>query len=278
MNNQNTNTLKVALVTGASSGIGKAISKQLINDGLIVYVAARRVEKMLDLEELGAIALKMDITQEQDIKEVIEQIEKKHNGVDILVNNAGYALLGAMEDTSIEDARRQFEVNLFGLANLTKLVLPSMRAKKSGKIINISSIGGKIYNPLGSWYHATKHALEGWSDCLRLELAPFNIDVVIIEPGIIQTEFGDVTIPAMMKRSGNSAYSAMAKKIEEMIKSYNDLGNASDPFVIAKVVSQAIKAKKPKTRYVAGKLARPLILMRKLLSDRIFDKIIMSGG
>ncbi|MFM2312818.1 MAG: hypothetical protein RLZZ04_2094 [Cyanobacteriota bacterium] len=276
MNIQNTNMPKVALVTGASSGIGKAIALQLISDGLIVYVAARRVEKMRDLEQLGAIALKMDITQEQDIKRVVEQIEREHDGVDILVNNAGYAIYGAMEDTTIEDARRQFEVNLFGLASLTQAVLPQMRAKKSGKIVNISSIGGKIYSLLGSWYHATKHALEGWSDCLRLELASFNIDVIIIEPGVIKTEFGDVTIPAMMKRSGNSAYSVMAKKIEKIIKSYNDPGNASDPSVIAKVVSQAIKAKKPKTRYVAGKLARPLILMRKLLSDHLFDKIIMS--
>ncbi len=278
MNNQNTNTPKVALVTGASSGMGKAIAKQLISDGLIVYVAARRVEKMRDLEELGAIALKMDITLEEDIQNVVEQIEQEHNGVDILVNNAGYAVLGAMEDTTIEDARRQFEVNLFGLASLTKSVLPSMRTKKFGKIINISSVNGKTYSPLGSWYYAAKHALEGWSDCLRLELTPFNIDVVIIEPGVIKTNFGDVTLPPMMERSGNSAYSAMAKKIEKMIKSYNDPGNASDPSVIAKVVSQAIKVKKPKTRYPAGKLAKPLIFMRKWLGDRIFDKIIMSGG
>jgi NAD(P)-dependent dehydrogenase (short-subunit alcohol dehydrogenase family) len=272
--NQNTNTPKVALITGASSGIGKAIAKQLISDGLIVYVAARRVEKMRDLEQLGAIALKMDITLEEDVQNVVAQIEQKHNGVEFLVNNAGYASYGAMEDTTIEDARRQFEVNLFGLAHLTKLVLPSMRTKQFGKIINISSVGGKTYTPLGCWYHATKHALEGWSDCLRLELAPFNIDVVIIEPGAIKTEFGDVTIPAMMKRSGNSAYSAMTKKIEEVIKSYNDPGNASDPSIIAKVVSQAIKAKKPKTRYVAGKFAQTLILMRKLLSDRVFDKFL----
>ena len=278
MNTQNANTSKVALVTGASSGIGKAIAKQLISDGLIVYVAARRSEKMQDLEQMGAIALSMDITQEADIKRVVEQIESDRNGVDILVNNAGYAIYGAMEDITIEDARRQFEVNLFGLANLTKLVLPTMRAKKSGKIINISSMGGKIYSLLGSWYHATKHALEGWSDCLRLELAPFNIDVVIVEPGIIQTEFDDVMLTPMMERSGNSAYSALAKKMEQMTKSSYEKGNASEPSVIAKVVSQAIKAKKPKTRYVAGKLAKPLILIRKWLGDRIFDKIIMSAG
>ncbi|MEM7593359.1 MAG: oxidoreductase, partial [Cyanobacteria bacterium P01_A01_bin.83] len=220
------NTPKVALVTGASSGIGKAIAFQLVEDGLTVYVAARRVEKMLDLEQRGAIALKMDITHDSDVKRVVEQIENDRNGIDILVNNAGYALCGAMEDTSIEDARKQFEVNLFGLANLTKAVLPSMRAKKFGKIVNISSISGKIYSPLGAWYHASKHALEGWSDCLRLELAPFNIDVVIIEPGATKTEFADVTLAPMMERSGNSPYSAMAKKIEQMIKSYDEPGNA----------------------------------------------------
>ncbi len=278
MKNQNADTPKVALVTGASSGIGKAIALQLIEDGLTVYVAARRMEKMQDLEQRGAIALKMDITREEDIKKVVEQIDTDRNGVDILVNNAGYAIYGAMEDTTIEDARRQFEVNLFGLASLTKSVLPSMRAKQAGKIINISSMGGKIYTPLGSWYHATKHALEGWSDCLRLELAPFNIDVVIIEPGAIKTEFGDVMLAPMMERSGNSAYSAMAKKMEQMTKSSYEKGNASEPAVIAKVVSQAVKAKKPKTRYAAGKFAKPMMFMRKWLGDRLFDKIIMNAG
>jgi short-subunit dehydrogenase len=277
MNIQNANNSKVTLVTGASSGIGKAIALQLIEDGLTVYVAARRVEKMQDLKQLGAVVLKMDITQDNDVKRVVEQIESDHNGVDILVNNAGYALCGAVEDTSIEDARRQFEVNLFGLANLTKSVLPSMRAKKFGKIINISSISGKIYSPLGAWYHATKHALEGWSDCLRLELALFNIDVVIVEPGATKTKFGDVTLVPMMERSGNSAYSATAERIEQMIKSYEEPGNASDPSVVAKVVSQAIKAKQPKTRYIAGKNAKLLVLMRQFLGDRIFDKIIMNA-
>jgi NAD(P)-dependent dehydrogenase (short-subunit alcohol dehydrogenase family) len=266
----------VVLITGASSGIGKAIALQLIKDGLTVYVAARRTEKMQDLIELGAIALKMDITVEADVHNVVAQIEQDHHGIDILVNNAGYALCGAVEDTSIKDARRQFEVNLFGLANLTKSVLPSMRKQRFGKIINISSISGKIYSPLGAWYHASKHALEGWSDCLRVELTRFGIDVVIVEPGATKTKFVDVTLPLMMELSGNSAYSATAARIEQIFKSYEKPGNASNPTVVAKVVSQAVKAKKPKTRYVAGKFARTLILMRKLLSDRIFDKIIMN--
>ena len=202
---------QVALVTGASSGIGKEIAKKLLQDGLVVYVAARRLEKMQDLEKLGAKALKMDITQEADITSVVEQISLEQGGVDVLVNNAGFGSYGAVEDTPIDDARYQFEVNLFGLAALTQKVLPYMREQGSGKIINISSMGGKIYTPLGAWYHATKHALEGWSDCLRLELEPFGIDVVIVEPGIINTEFGDVMTGPMMERSGNSAYAKLAK-------------------------------------------------------------------
>ena len=270
------NTQKVALITGASSGIGKAIAFQLMDDGLTVYATARRLEKMRDLEQRGAIALKMDITVENDIQRIVKQIETDGNSVNILVNNAGYGSYGAMEDTTIEDARRQFEVNLFGLACLTKAVLPIMRTNKSGKIINISSTGGKVHTLLGSWYNATKHALEGWSDCLRLELAPFNIDVVIIEPGAIKSEFIDVMLDPMLKRSGNSAYSAMAKKMEQTARKFNERGNASNPSVIAKVVSQAIKAKKPKTRYATGKFAKPLIFIRKWIGDRLFDKIIMS--
>ena len=160
-------TKKVALVTGTSSGIGKATAQQLIRDGFIVYVVARRVEKMNDLVEQGAISIKMDIIIEEDVQKVVDQISKEQGRIDVLVNNAGYAIYGSVEETTIEEARRQFEVNIFGLANLTQKILPMMRAQKSGKIINITSIGGKVYFPLGAWYIATKHALEGWSDCLR---------------------------------------------------------------------------------------------------------------
>jgi short-subunit dehydrogenase len=265
---------QTALVTGASSGIGKAIAKQLLKDGLEVYVAARRVEKMKELEDLGATALKMDITKEEDIQEVVRKIGEQSGGVDVLVNNAGYAIYGAMEDTAIDDARRQFEVNIFGLARLTQLVLPYMREKKAGKILNMSSMGGKIYTPLGSWYHATKHALEGWSDCLRLELTPFNIDVVIIEPGAIKTEFGDVMIGPMLERSGNTVYGDLTHRVAKAVRESYEKGNASDPSVIADVVSRAVKASRPKTRYAAGKFARPILFLRRWLSDRTFDKVI----
>jgi short-subunit dehydrogenase len=182
-----------------------------------------------------------------------------------------------VEETSIADARYQFEVNLFGMARLTQLLLPAMREKGAGKIINLSSMGGKIYTPLGSWYHATKHAVEGWSDCLRIELAPFGIDVVIIEPGIIATEFGNVLLDPMQRRSGHGPYQALALGVAKGTRdSYEKPGAASSPSVVADAIFAANAAKKPKTRYVVGKLARPLILIRKYLGDRIFDKAIMS--
>jgi NAD(P)-dependent dehydrogenase (short-subunit alcohol dehydrogenase family) len=268
-------TNKVALVTGASAGIGKAIAKQLLKEGLTVYVAARRVEKMQDLVELGAIALKMDVSQEEDMVNGINQINAAHGGVDVLVNNAGYATYGAVEDTTIDDARRQFEVNLFGLARLTQLILPYMREQRAGTIINMSSMGGKIYTPLGAWYHATKHGLEGWSDCLRIELAPFGIDVVIVEPGGILTEFGNVMTAPMIERSGNGPYAALAKNLEKATREAYEGGKASPPAVIADLVSKAVKSNKPKTRYVGGYLAKPVMFMRHWLPDRWFDKLIL---
>ena len=264
----------VALVTGASSGIGKAIAAQLLDDGYVVYTAARRVEKMADLEKLGAIPIKMDITNEDDVINLVEKIKQQHAGVDLLVNNAGFGSYGAMEDTTIEDAKYQFEVNLFGLARLTQAVLPYMREKKAGRIVNITSMGGKIYTALGSWYHATKHALEGWSDCLRLELAPFSIDVIIIEPGIIKTEFGTTLLGPMLERSGNSVYGSMANAVAEATKQSYEKGGGSDPSLVAKAVSKALKARKPKTRYAVGKFAKQLIFLRKWFGDRVFDKVI----
>lgn len=268
---------QVALVTGASAGIGKSTAKQLLKDGLTVYVAARRLEKMKDLEAMGAIALKMDITKEEDIQAVVNTITENHGGVDYLVNNAGYAIYGSVEDTTIEDARRQFEVNIFGLARLTQLVIPYMREQKAGKIINVSSVGGKIYSPLGAWYHATKHALEGWSDCLRLELAPFGIDVVIIEPGGIKTEFGDVMAEPMMERSGNTVYGKLAQKVKKGTTEIYENGKISGPEVIAKDISRAIRASKPRTRYASGYMAKPVLFMRKWLSDRMFDRVILNA-
>lgn len=269
--------MSTILVTGASSGMGKETAKRLLQDGHTVYVAARRLEQMQDLQAMGAIALKMDITQEDDIVAAVQTITAGHGGVDVLINNAGFGMYGSVEETTITDARYQFEVNLFGMARLTQMLLPAMRKKGAGKIVNLSSMGGKIYTPLGAWYHATKHALEGWSDCLRIELAPFGIDVVIIEPGIIATEFGNVLLDPMLKRSGHGPYKALAQGMAKGTRdSYGKPGAASSPSVVVDAIVKALAARRPRTRYAVGKLARPMILLRTFFGDRVFDKAILS--
>lgn len=267
---------KTALVTGASSGMGKAIAKRLLADGYRVYAAARQIEKMEDLARLGATPLRMDISREDEIKTAVETILAEVGTIDVLVNNAGFGLYGPVEEIGIDEARYQFEVNMFGLARLTQLLLPAMRGKGAGTIVNITSMGGKIYTLLGAWYHATKHALEGWSDCLRLELAPFGIRVVIVEPGLIETGFGDVVADGLIKRSGKGPYAEVTQAVARSTREAYGHGRGTDPDVIADIVSKAVKAKKPRTRYVAGKYAKPMIMIRNWFGDRIFDRVIMS--
>lgn len=266
-----------ALVTGASSGIGKVIAKQLLQDGYEVVAAARRMDKMDDLKALGAHPLALDVSKEESIASAFLEIEGRFKGVDVLVNNAGFGLFGALEDVPLDEARRQFEVNLFGLARLTQFALPHMRAQRAGKIVNMSSMGGRIYTPLGAWYHASKHAVEGLSDCLRLELSQFGIDVIVIEPGIIQTAFGSVAGGAMREFSGDSAYGEMTAMIAAATaKSYAD-GGGSPAELVAVTVSRALAARRPRTRYAVGKLARPLTWARRWLGDRLYDRLIMSA-
>ncbi len=265
---------KTVLITGASAGIGKATAETLLADGgYTVYTAARRVEKMADLESRGARPIAMDITVDERVIAAVDRIKDEAGGVDILINNAGFGLNGAVEDTPIEKARHQFEVNLFGLGRLTQLVLPGMREKKAGTIVNITSIGGKVYSPLGAWYIATKHALEGWSDCLRMEVAEFGIDVVIVEPGAINTEFDEVLIGPLMEISGDTAYGPTTQQFAAMMKRSME-NDASPPSVIADTIQRALRAKKPKTRYAAGKYAGTMLFLRRWLSDRMFDRFI----
>ena len=212
---------QVALVSGASSGMGKETAKQLLQDGLVVYVAARRIAQMEYLRALGAIPLQMDISVDADIVSAMNTIASDHEGIDVLVNNAGFGMFGTMEDSTLDDARYRFEVNLLGMARLTQLALPHMRRQGAGKVINISSMGGKMYTPLGSWYHATKHAVEGWCDCLSIEMAPFGIQVVIIEPDVIATEWGGMMLEPMLTRSGQGPYQDMAQAMAKSMRSGN---------------------------------------------------------
>ncbi|MCY4632312.1 MAG: SDR family NAD(P)-dependent oxidoreductase, partial [bacterium] len=168
---------KIILITGASAGLGRETAVLLAEQGHTVYAGARRADRMADLAEVGITAVAMDVTTAGDTERAVNQVIEAEGRIDVLINNAGFGLYGPVEDIPLDDARYQFEVNIFGLAHLTQLVLPHMRAQGSGRIVNISSMVGKVFTPLGAWYIATKHALEGWSDCLRLEAAPFGIQV-----------------------------------------------------------------------------------------------------
>ena len=265
---------KVIFITGASSGIGKTTALQLAASGHQVYGAARDVESMDDLKASGVEVVSLDVTDHEAIETSIQRVIEEAGRIDVLVNNAGYGLYGAVEDTTIDEARYQFEVNLFGLARLTRCVLPQMRKQGSGRIINISSVGGKIYTLLGAWYHASKHALEGWSDCLRLELEPFGIDVVLIEPGAIATNFGEVMSGPMMRRSGEGPYAEQAAAMVANVERFYTEEKSSPPEVVSNTIARAIEARRPRTRYAIGKYAKPLLFCRKLLSDRLFDRLM----
>ena len=265
---------KVAIITGASSGMGKSTAMNLHNQGYKVYGMARRTEKMNDLKEKGMGVVPLDLTKDETIVDAVNTVLEKEGRIDVLVNNAGYGSYGSVEEVSIEEAKRQFEVNIFGLARITQLVIPTMRKQKSGRIVNISSMGGKIYTPFGAWYHATKFALEGWSDCLRIELKDFGIDVVIIEPGGIQTEWGDIAMDGLKKVSGNGPYASMVNKM--IVAGDKSKDKLTPVDVLGKEIAKAASVKKPKTRYLKGYLAKPLVSIRKWVSDRMFDKMIMS--
>lgn len=254
--------------------MGKSAAFNLKDQGYTVYGMARRIQKMNDLEAQGIHVVALDLTKDESIVEAVETVLAKEGRIDVLINNAGYGSYGAVEEVSIEEAKRQFEVNIFGLARITQLVLPAMRDQGSGRIVNISSMGGKMYTPFGAWYHATKHALEGWSDCLRIELKPFGIDVVVVEPGGIQTEWGAIAMDHLDKTSGSGPYADMVKKVIAASDDNNDKLTPVD--VLGKEIAKAASVDKPKTRYLKGYLAKPLVTMRKWLSDRIFDKLLMS--
>jgi len=265
---------KVVLITGASSGMGKATAELLSASGYKVYGAARRTELMRNLKEVGIKILQMDVTDDISIQKGIDEIIKKESRLDILVNNAGFGLFGSIEDVPMDDARYQMEVNVFGLARLTQLVLPYMRKQNSGKIVNITSTGGKLSSPLGGWYHASKYAVEALSDSLRMEVKQFGIDVIVIEPGAIKSEWGDIAMENLRKISAGKAYSPLAGKIIEMSQKLKPKNE--DPEVIAKLILKSISTRNPRTRYHAGYLSGIILFLKKVLTDKQFDKLMLS--
>ena len=262
---------KTVLITGASSGIGEETVKALLAGGYTVYAGARRVDRMRGLSEAGAHLLTLDVTDDASMTAAVKTVMQETGRIDVLINNAGYGSYGALEDVPPEEARRQFDVNLFGLARLTQLVLPVMRAQRSGRIVNVSSIAGKFGEPFGGWYHATKFAVEGLSDSLRMELHPFGIDVVVIQPGATHSEWAKIAHDSLIKYSGDGAYRKGATAHAKMMELGHEGPIPASPSVVAKTIVQAVQSRHPKTRYATGGLARTMLFMRRVLSDRAFD-------
>lgn len=265
---------KVALVTGGSSGIGAATAIALAGAGFITYAAARRLEKMEQLKDKGIKVLTLDVTNIDSIDCCIAKIEAESGGIDVLVNNAGYGSYGSVEEVPIAEARRQFEVNVFGLAALTQRIIPHMREQRWGRIINISSIAGLAATPFAAWYSGSKFALEAFSHALRQELEPFDVDVVIIRPGPIKTEWSGIAMDSLLQTSGNGPYGRLVQSVVASFKKmWASRLLAGTPDVIAEVILQAAVAKKPKATYTAPLAANLQPISRWLLSDRMFDRL-----
>jgi NAD(P)-dependent dehydrogenase (short-subunit alcohol dehydrogenase family) len=265
---------RAVLVTGCSSGIGRATAERLAAAGSTVYASARRLE---DLEGLaGCRPLRLDVTDEGSMRAAVESIEQEEGAVGVLVNNAGYSQGGAAEAVSLDDARRQFETNVFGLMRLTQLVLPGMRAQRWGRVVNVSSMGGELTFPGGGWYHASKHAVEALSDALRFELAGFGIDVVVIQPGLIRTSFAKAAVGSI--EVGDGPYARFDAAVGAATAGAYDGGFArrlgGGPETVAKAIERAVTAKRPRTRYRVTPSARLFITLRHLLPDRGWDALV----
>ena len=266
--------MKVVLITGASSGIGYMAAKLLAEKGNIVYGAARRVEKIEELRPFGVIPVRLDITDESSILSCVEKIISEQGRIDVLVNNAGYGYYGAIETVAIEEAKKQFDVNLFGTARLTQLVLPYMREQHNGRIVNVASIAGRMTLYLGAWYHASKYALEAFSDALRMEVKPFGIDVSIVEPGGIRTDWGLVAADNLIASSCGSVYEKHAVNQAGLMRNAYSGNMLSKPELIAGAIVKAVSSRRPKCRYTLGRGAFSLLLLHGILPSRVWDSVI----
>jgi len=266
------------LITGCSSGIGKATALRLQRSGAwTVFATARRQETLADLAAAGCRTLALDVTDEASMQAAVAAVEASHGVVSVLVNNAGYQQTGAIETVAMEDMRRQFETNVFGLMRLVQLVAPGMRRQGWGRIVNVSSMGGKLTIPGGGAYHASKHAVEALSDALRFELAPFGVDVVVIEPGLIRTEFAAAAINSIEAHQETGPYADFNASIRPAYASMERSPTAlivSPADDVAKAIARAIGAARPRTRYRVGISAHIFMGLRGLVSDRLWDRIV----
>lgn len=265
---------QVVLVTGASSGIGYQTAEMLLDQGYRVYGAARRVERMDPLKAKGLVPVRVDMTDEESIQQLATTVIKDAGRIDVLVNDAGYGSYGAIENVPLKEARRQFEVNIFGLARLVQLVLPTMRKQHSGKIVNLSSMGGRVTTYMGAWYHATKYALESFSDALRMEVAAFGIDVVLIEPGAIKTNWGLIAAQHLKDASKGTVYESAADVAAAQMHRLYTSNRPSKPTLIAETIVKAVNSRHPRARYLIGYGAKPSVFLHTILPTRWFDAII----
>src|SRR5262245_51838962 len=267
---------KSVLITGCSTGIGRATAERLADDGWNVFATARKADAIEDLRKRGCTTLALDVTDEKSMRNGVEEVESKGGGsIGVLVNNAGYSQSGAIETVPMESVRRQFETNVFGLMRMCQLVLPAMRSAGEGRIVNLSSMGGKLVFPGGGVYHATKHAVEALSDALRFEVKGFGIEVVVIEPGLIKTQFGEAAVGSMDDVAKDGPYGKFNIAVAETTANAYEGGLArlgAGPEAVAAKIEKAISSRRPSPRYKVTPSARMVMGMRSVLTDRGWDR------
>lgn len=268
----------VILVTGASSGIGFDTARQLAQQGHRVYAAARRTDRMEALRSYGINVLYLDVTDETSMRDAVNTLLQAEQRIDVLVNNAGYGYFGPIEEVSLEEARRQLEVNVFGMARMCQLVLPAMRRQRSGRIVNISSIAGKAVFYMGGWYNASKYAVEALSDALRMEVRPFGIEVVLVEPGLIKTDWGLIAARHLAESTASGIYAESGSNWANSLHQTYTSRWPSSPAVITKLVCRAVNSRRPRTRYRRGRASRLTLFLHALLPTRWWDALMRKLG
>ncbi len=275
---------RAVLITGCSSGIGRATAERFARSGWTVYASARNLDSIRDLEPTGCRILALDVTSEPSMREAVLAVEAAEGAVGVLVNNAGFGLHGAAEEADLDEVRRQFETNFFGLARLTQLVLPGMRRQGWGKLVNVSSMGGRVTFPGGAFYHASKHAVEAFSDVLRFEVRPFGVDVIVIEPGLVRSRFGDTALGTIAEATPDQAEAGPYDSFNASLAA-TILGAYSGPMSrfsvsaerVARTIERAAAAKRSRTRYVVPVPIRSFLALRKVLPDRVYDAMLRTN-
>jgi NAD(P)-dependent dehydrogenase (short-subunit alcohol dehydrogenase family) len=272
---------RAVLISGCSSGIGRATALRLAASGWTVYATARRRDSIADLEAAGCRTLALDVCDENSMSAAVREVEGAEGAVGVLVNNAGYSQSGAVEAVPMDRVRAQFETNVFGLVRLTQLVLPAMRAQRWGRVVNLSSMGGRLVFPGGGFYHATKYAVEALSDALRFEVRGFGIDVVVIEPGLVRSGFAEAAVGAMGPDGAGDPYAAFHAAVARGTREVYEKGPlavlAGTPDDVARTIERAVSARRPRPRYKVTASARLLIAQRRLLGDRGWDLFLRTS-